>query len=361
MPQLHEYRCPSCGGAIVFDSDSQKMKCPYCSTELEVEALAAYDSVLQETAPEDFRWEQPAGSQWTEGETERLRSYVCNSCGGQVIGDETMAATSCLYCGNSVIVMGQFAGALRPDVVIPFKLNKEAAVEAVQKHYNTKRLLPKAFKNNNHIWQIKGLYVPVWLYDTDVDADFRYRATRTYTWSDSRYIYTRTSHYALLRSGHLGFDLVPVDGSSKMPDALMESIEPYDFSDAVDFQTAYLSGFLADKYDVDVNQSQQRANQRIRESTEDNFRATTGGYLTVTQESASIRLRNGKSRYALYPVWLLNTEWNGKTYTFAMNGQTGKLAGDLPLCVPSFFKWLFGLTALISAAAFGICMIASMF
>lgn len=357
MAQLHEYRCPSCGGAIVFDSESQNMKCPYCSTELEVEALAAYDAILQESAEDDLHWEQPAGGQWAEGETETLRTYICNSCGGQVMGDATLAATSCPYCGNPVIMMNQFAGILKPDVVIPFKLDKEAAVAAVQKHYSTKRLLPKSFKNNNHIWQIKGIYVPVWLYDTDVDADIRYRATRTHTWSDSRYIYTRTKYYALLRSGQIGFDRVPVDGSSKMPDDLMESIEPYHFEDAVDFQTAYLAGFLADKYDVDAVQSQERANQRIRQSTEDNFRSTTGGYMTVVQESSSIRFRNGKARYALYPVWMLGTQWNGKIYTFAMNGQTGKLAGDLPLCVPSFFKWLLGLTALISAAAFGLCML----
>ena len=147
---------------------------------------------------------------------------------------------------------------------------------------------------------------------------------------------------------------MPVDGSTKMDDALMESIEPYDFTGAVDFQTAYLAGFLADKYDVDSEQSIERANERIKKSTENAFASTVQGYSTVIPESTSIRLQNGKAKYALYPVWLLNTTWNGQRYTFAMNGQTGKFVGDLPLDKGAYRKWLFGLTSLIGAAVFAV-------
>ena len=147
---------------------------------------------------------------------------------------------------------------------------------------------------------------------------------------------------------------MPVDGSTKMDDALMESIEPYDFTGAVDFQTAYLAGFLADKYDVDSEQSIERANERIKKSTENAFASTVQGYSTVIPESTSIRLQNGKAKYALYPVWLLNTTWNGQRYTFAMNGQTGKFVGDLPLDKSAYKKWLFGLTGLIGAAVFAV-------
>ena len=147
---------------------------------------------------------------------------------------------------------------------------------------------------------------------------------------------------------------MPVDGSTKMDDALMESIEPYDFTGAVDFQTAYLAGFLADKYDVDSEQSIERANERIKKSTENAFASTVQGYSTVIPESTSIRLQNGKAKYALYPVWLLNTTWNGQRYTFAMNGQTGKFVGDLPLDKGAYRKWLFGLTCLIGAAVFAV-------
>ena len=117
----------------------------------------------------------------------------------------------------------------------------------------------------------------------------------------------------------------------------------------MDFQTAYLAGYLADKYDVTAEDSIDRANQRIKQSTEDAFASTVVGYTSVTPERSSIRLEKGESKYALFPVWLLNTEWNGKKYTFAMNGQTGKIVGDLPLDRGAYARWLLGLTAAIGA------------
>ncbi|MCI6553855.1 MAG: hypothetical protein MR430_10045 [Lachnospiraceae bacterium] len=352
MAGLQEYKCPCCGGAIAFDSTLQKMKCPFCDTEFEMETLAEYDSQLQNEQADDMEWENSAGDTWQEGETEGLRTFACRSCGGEIVGDESTAATSCPFCGNPVVMMGQFSGALKPDYVIPFKLDKKAAKAALMKHYSGKRLLPRVFQDQNHIDEIKGIYVPFWLFDAEVDADIRYKATRVRSWSDSSYNYTETSCFAVTRGGSIGFNHVPVDGSTKMADDLMESIEPFDFSEAVDFQTAYLAGYLADKYDVDAGESMERANERVRKSTADAFAATVQGYTTVETQSSSVRLHNGTAKYALYPVWLLNTTWNGQRYTFAMNGQTGKFVGDLPVDKGAYRKWLFGLTGGISAAIF---------
>ena len=300
-----------------------------------------------------MQWETAAGGEWQQGETENLRSYVCKSCGGEIVGDENTAATSCPFCGNPVVMMGQFSGALKPDLVIPFKLDKNAAKAGLMQHLSGKRLLPKIFKDQNHIDEIKGIYVPFWLFDTDADAQVRYRTTKVRVWSDSKYDYTDTSHFLVNRSGSVSFEHIPVDGSTKMPDDLMESIEPFNFSAAVDFQTAYLAGYLADKYDVDAEQSIERANERVKRSTEEVFASTVHGYQTVVTESSNIRLHGGKAKYALYPVWILNTTWQGKKYTFAMNGQTGKFVGDLPVDKSAAVKWTLGLSAVLSAAAYG--------
>ena len=354
MAVLQEYKCPCCGGAITFDSTLQKMKCPYCDTEFEMETLVSYDNALNTAQSDQMHWETEAGSDWQAGESENLRVYVCKSCGGEIVADETTGASSCPYCDNPIVMMGQFAGELKPDFVIPFKLDKKAAVAALNRHYGGKKLLPKVFKDQNHIEEVKGIYVPVWLFDADAHAQIRYKGTKTRTWSDSRYNYTEVSHYLIRRSGSIGFERVPVDGSSKMNDTLMESIEPYRFSDAVDFQTAYLAGYLADKYDVDAETSIERANARIKKSTEDAFAKTVNGYDSVVPENTSVQLENGHAKYALYPVWLLNTDWKGKKYTFAMNGQTGKLVGDLPLDKAAARRMHLGLTALITAAAFAM-------
>ena len=354
MAVLQQYKCPCCDGAIEFDSQLQKMKCPFCDSEFEMETLKQYDAALNAQPQENMSWDTAAGSEWQPGEEEGLRVYTCNTCGGEVVADETTGATHCPYCGNPVVLTGHFTGLLKPDLVIPFKVDKKAAIAALQNHYKGKRLLPKVFKDQNHIEDVKGLYVPVWLFNTDVDANVQYRATSTHTWSDSDYEYTETRHYAVIRGGGIGFENVPVDGSSKMDDTLMESIEPYDISGAVDFQTAYLAGYLADKYDVDADASIDRANDRIRRTTEDAFRATVMGYSSVMPVTTNIRLQNGRARYALYPVWILNTQWNNQKFTFGINGQTGKIAGDLPMDKGLLRKWQLGVGAAVTAAAFAI-------
>ncbi len=352
MAALQEYKCPCCGGAIEFDSSIQKMKCPYCDTEFEMETLAAYDNVLQNEQADDLQWKLDTQNEWSDAETAGLRSYVCQSCGGEIVGDETLAATACPFCDNPIVMMGQFAGGLKPDYVIPFQKSKDAAIAAIKKHYGGKRLLPKIFSKENHIEEVKGVYVPVWLFDAEADAQIRYKAKNICTWSDDRYRYTETSHFLVTRGGSLAFEHVPVDGSTKIDDKLMEAIEPFDFSKAVDFQTAYLAGYLADRYDVDAEQSVERANERIKTSTERAFAKTVESYDFADVESSSIQLQNGQAHYVLYPVWLLNTKWKDRTYTFAMNGQSGKLVGDLPLDKAAARRWRWGLAAVLTAAIF---------
>ena len=357
MSTLLDYKCPCCGGAIEFNTTAQKMKCPYCDTEFEMEALREYDQVLQDDAPDEMNWETNAGCEW-QAEDENFVTYICQSCAGEIICDKTTAATSCPYCGNPVVMAGNLSGTLKPDYIIPFKFDKNAAKNGYFNHIKGKKLLPKIFKDANHIDEIKGMYVPVWLFDAGADANIRYRATRVRHWSDSNYNYTETKYYAILRGGNIAFERVPVDGSEKMDDALMESIEPYNFNEAVDFQTAYMAGYLADKYDVTAEESIGRANQRIKTSTEQAFRSTVQGYTTVMAENSNIRLNNGKAKYALYPVWILNTTYEGKKYTFAMNGQTGKFVGDLPCDMGLFRKYLFTIGGIASAAAFALSWLA---
>ena len=290
MTVLQAFKCPCCDGAIEFDSTIQKMKCPYCDSEFEMEGLKNYDDELKNDTGSNMTWDVEPGGEWQSGETEGMRIYTCKSCGGEIIGDENTGATSCPYCDNPVVMTGQFSGNLRPDYVIPFKLDKKAAKEALKRHVQGKRLLPKVFKDENRIEEIKGVYVPFWLFDSEADVHIRYKAAKTRFWSDAKYDYTETSYYSVIRDGSIAFNHVPVDGSSKMADDLMQSIEPYDFSEAVDFQTAYLAGYLADKYDIDAQQSIHAANERIRKSTEEHFAATVTGYSSVVAESSNINL-----------------------------------------------------------------------
>ncbi len=349
MATLLEYKCPCCGGVITFDTTTQKMLCPYCNTSFEVEDLKKNDEVLNSERKENLEWSKDEEVQWDENEDPNIKNYECESCGGQIMAEQTTGASECPYCGSTVVMKGNFSGVLKPNIVIPFKLDKNAAMSALTKHFKGKVLLPKIFKSEHHIQEVKGVYVPFWLFGCDVDADIMYKGTKVRRWSTSSKEYTETSFYNVFRSGNVAFDDIPVDGSTKMDDALMESIEPYNYSDAVDFQTAYLSGFMADKYDVTSKDSEPRANHRIKNSTEELFKDTAKEYTTLVTQNSSVILKDNKVRYALLPVWMLRTKWNGKDYIFAMNGQTGKMVGDLPMNKAKLALFAVGATTVVTA------------
>ncbi len=350
MNGLQEYKCPCCGGAIEFNSDIQKMKCPYCDTEFEMSALEQLDKDLAADRADEIEWNLGESTEWSNSELENMRVFTCASCAGEIIGDENMAATSCPYCGNHVVVMGNFAGGLKPDLVIPFKLDKDDAKKAMAQHLVGKKLLPKVFKDENHIEEILGVYVPFWLFSADANANARYSGEKIRSWRDTRFIYTEKSTYSITREGGLRFENVPVDASTKMDNALMDSLEPYDYRAAVPFQTAYMAGYLADKYDVTSVESAERSNARIKTSSVSMLKDTVRGYSSLKTESSAVSLTNTSAKYALLPVWILNTKWNDTNFTFAMNGQTGKFVGNLPMdkSLKNKYFWSYaGITAAV--------------
>ncbi|GHV17625.1 hypothetical protein FACS189493_5570 [Spirochaetia bacterium] len=351
MAAVNEYKCPNCSGAVTFDSGIQKMKCPYCDAEFEISAVVEYQKEQAEPVADKFGWADSEGGDWGSGELDALAVNSCSSCGAEIVADKNTVATVCPYCGNTQIVRARLTDMLKPDYVIPFKLDKKAAAAALKKFQQKKRLLPKFFEQQSRVDSITAIYVPFWLFDADTTANIRYRAAKLKHWSDSSYNYTRTSYYSCVRNGSLGFKHVPVDGSEKMDDAYMDAIEPFDYGQMVEFSSAYLSGYLAEKYDVDADQSKLRANQRIKQTVEAEFRKTVSGYNSVTSESSSVQFSGGTVHYALFPVWMLNTKYNGEMYTFAMNGQTGKLIGKLPVDKGRYFGYLGGIAGIIGGIA----------
>ena len=343
-----QHKCPCCGGYVEFDSDVQKMVCPFCDTEFEVSLFAQTED---ESQPDPvFSYENMGtDAQWSADEKTHIHTYRCESCGGELIGDNTTAVTRCPYCSNPVVLLDQLSGVYRPDRVIPFKINKEDAQKALKNFYRKKKLLPSLFCKTNQVESIQGMYVPFWLFDCEVRADLRYDATKVRRYSDSEYDYTETSYYDLIRGGHFNFAQIPVDGSKKMDDTYMEAIEPYDYSEMVSFQTAFLAGYIADKYDVAAEEATPRIENRIVSSVQTSLQPH--GFTTCSMSTSSIRKMNEKIHYALLPVWMLNTQYKGKTYTFAMNGQTGKLVGKLPISFLKSIGYFAGIFASVTAIA----------
>ena len=364
--QITNYQCPTCTGPLHFDSASGMLKCDYCGSQYdpaEIEALfeqknAAAEAAAQAEAEkaaqsgeprEETEWNfSSAGSAWGD-DAENIKAYNCPSCGAELICEETTAATSCPYCGNPSVIPGQLGGVLKPDYIIPFRKDKNAAIEALKKHYHGKFFLPKAFSAQNHIEEVKGLYVPFWLFDAVADGDATFHATRSHTRRQGDYEVTTTEHYTVTRAGTASFEMIPVDGSTKMPDEHMDSIEPFDYRELTDFSLSYLPGYLADKYDVSAGESAPRADERCRTSLEAMLRADVRGYESVIPAGSSVYLRRGDVKYAMLPVWMLNTKWNGGNYLFAMNGQTGKIVGDLPVSKGKYWGTFAAVFAVVMA------------
>lgn len=350
---LQEFKCPNCVAPIEFDAGQQEMTCPYCESVINIDALIDLtEDLATAKEPEAINWGYE-GQVWEDGEQEKLLVYSCRSCAGEILAEETLGATSCPFCGNRVVITSKFSGDLKPDILIPFKKTQKEAIAALKKHYLGKKLLPKVFKDTNHIEEIKGVYVPFWLFDANAQADIEYRATKVAKWSDSEYDYTETSFYRVMRNGEISFEKVPVDGSEAIDDVLMQSLEPFNVEEAIPFKTAYLAGFFANKYDVDADSSEEQANMRIKNSTENAFADTVQGYASIEPQRTDIQLNEGRVLYALLPVWFLSTIWQDKSFTFAMNGQTGKFVGDLPLDKGAYWlSWLksFGISAAVFLA-----------
>ncbi len=343
--QVTNYQCPSCGGPLHWDAELQKLKCDFCgSTFSNAEIEELYSTANAAAAEQGTDTIDIETLQWTEEEASHLRAYSCPSCGAQLICDENTAATSCPYCGNPTIVPAQFHGALKPDYVIPFKLTKDQATAKLREFYQGKPLLPDAFTRNNHIEEIKGVYVPFWLYDARIDINASFRAERSHSTRRGDDLVTITEHFRLLRGGSVSFEKVPADASSKMPDEFMDAIEPFDYDELVPFEMSYLPGYLADRYDVEPEVDAKRAENRMRNSTISELHKTVVGYSGVFPEMQQLNIRRGTVHYALMPVWMLSTRWNGNNYLFAMNGQTGRMVGDMPTDNMKMIRWFLLIT-----------------
>ena len=358
--QVTNYQCPACTGPLQFDPQSGRLICEYCGSNYdpkEIEAQYAKKEAEAQAAKKkaDAQYAQavasmPEGSPWTEAEANGLKVYNCPSCGAEIICEETTAATSCVYCGNPSVVPGQLGGSLKPDFIIPFKKTKEEALAALKGFYKGKPLLPKAFSQTSHLEEVKGLYVPFWLYDGKAEGNAMYNASNSRSWTEGSYRVTETEYFEVGRGGSLDFHLIPADGSSSMGDDYMDSIEPFDYNGLLPFSTSYLPGFLADKYDVDAKASLPRVAERAKQSLMDAFSSTVTGYGSVSLREGRADFYPSRASYAMLPVWMLHTKWQNKDYYFTMNGQTGKLVGDLPVSKGRFW----GIFAGVWAAVFAV-------
>ena len=322
-------RCPGCGANLVFNAYTQNWVCESCgrvSTQKDIYNITKDSDLDNKTHGQDID-SQP-----------ELNLFRCQSCGAEMVTDENTTATFCVYCGNAGIMKSRLEGKYRPDLIIPFKKSRQDALDAYYKLSEGRHLAPSEFGKPEHIEKLTGVYIPFWLYDGNSRAAVSGNVDKVLKkWTENHYDYTQYGTYHVERVGDMSFQRVPADGSKKFDDTLMDCLEPFDFSELQPFNYSYLSGFLAEKYDVDQVENKDRAQVRMENALMNEINKTIGALLTNSSKNKMTAFDGAK--YALLPVWMLNTIIDGKTYTYAMNGQTGRIIGDIPISSAQVLKY----------------------
>ncbi len=322
MNNTLDHKCPKCDAVLKFNPKEQNWKCEYCRSKFNLENLNSVN--LSKNL-----------------DSNEIDVYTCKNCGAEIIADVNTSATSCIYCNNTAILKNKLEGVFNPDYLIPFKTTKEDAINSFKKLTKGKWLMPKKFNIKKNINNISGVYAPFWLYTLDSTGVIEAKCENISTWTSGNYRYTKTDKYKVIRGGNISFQNIPVDGSKKFPDDIMNSIEPYNYKELKTFNYSYLSGFLSEKYDVDCDESKLQAHTRAENTFIQEMKKDIRLYDNIRVKDKTINLYNLKSSYVLLPVWFLNIKYKDKFYTFAMNGQTGKIVGDIPIDIKkAVFIWV---------------------
>ncbi len=324
--QALENKCPSCKASIKFNPTIGKFKCEYCGSEFTLEEMQQHSDNASTEEKNKKKEEQAPRDDYDDYVT-----YRCESCGAEIIADDQTAATFCVYCGNTAILKSKLSGKFTPDFMIPFKKDRKEPVEAFRNIGKGRPLMPKDFNNEKNIEKIKGVYIPFWLYDINVSGEITMNGEIVTTWTRGNTHYTKTDTYHVVRGGSMDYHKIPVDGSSRFDNDIMNSIEPFEFKELIPYNHAYLSGFYAEKYDEEGEKTYNEASDRALNSTKDKLMNTAARYTTKIVTGNTLASKELKNYYAMLPVWMVNVKYKDKMHIFAMNGQTGEFIGNIPL------------------------------
>lgn len=321
MEKVLDEKCLNCNASIKFNQKENKFICEYCHSSFTLDEINDYKKKLKKEVNLDREFDL----------MEDMEGYNCQNCGAQIISLDNISSTSCIYCKSSAIIKNRLTGIYKPDSIIPFKFTKEDAISKFKSICKGRPLLPKNFNDINNISDMEGLYVPFWLYDLENNASIDADCTKVNTWMDAKFIYTKTSYYKVSRTGELLFSNIPNDGASRFLDNIMNAIEPFEYKEFKEFNTSYLAGYLAEKYDVSKDDAYLNVLERVKEDAKKYLKNDITGYTSTVILNTNNDIKLNATKYVLLPVYVLNIKYKDKIYHFAMNGQTGKFVGEIPV------------------------------
>ena len=338
------YKCPSCGGYLEFNPATQRFACPYCGQSYEEKQLKKPEESVASSQS------QPEAQEATSAQPAGVRSYHCQNCGAEIVVGDTTAATRCYYCHNPVVLTDRLANDFKPDGVIPFQSDKKTAEEQFKKFVQKKKYIDHNFFSTAQLEDFSGVYYPYWYGDVEGEANFEGEGTRTTMASGPRETIATTNIFRVSRTGRLTFRNMVRKGLTSVDRQLSDGIHPYRMDEMKDFSGAYLSGFMAERRDVEKSAAQadmeQEASGYVNALMRDgmNYDSLTG--------NTSFKADKANMRSVLLPAWVLTYRGGkkGEQYFYMMNGQTGAVCGKLPIN----WKKLLGTAAIIGGAIFAL-------
>lgn len=334
------YKCPNCGGELVFDPAEQNYHCGYCQSRFSQQELERIEPDQREAGREQGLKEAGAqeGNQEDSREDSRENSqeealiYHCPSCGAQIVTDETTAASFCYYCHNPVVLEGRLSGKYLPDKIIPFAIGREAAIKQFMNFVKRKRFVPRDFFNESQIEKLSGVYYPYWSYGCHVEGRVAGEAARIRVWMAGDTEFTETSVFHVERQGEVTLDCMTKNALRSSDKALVEGVLPFRTQEMKEFSMGYLAGFFAEKRDMEREEFAEGMRQDARSCAKSLLRGSIQGYSTVNIQQDQAKISQEEWQYLLLPVWVLTYGGrNGRMYYYAMNGQTGNVCGELPV------------------------------
>ena len=344
------FKCPGCGAYLEFDPQRQRFVCAYCGADYDEETLVRESGKREaETGKE-----APGGPAPDSGS---LRSYHCQNCGAEIVTDETTAATRCYFCHNPVVISDRVSEAYRPDGVIPFGIGPEEARGQFDRYISKHRFVDRRFFTGAQPDNFSGVYYPYWIGEIEGNGSFSGEGKTVHTHTSGQYLITTTNYYRLEREGHLAFSDLIRKALNKADRQLSDGIHPYDLAEMKPFASGYLSGFLAERRDVEKTEAEEDMLSEVRSYVKDLITQNSG--LAGLTGSTEFEPERKKLRYALLPAWVLTwkSEQSDKVFYYMMNGQNGKVCGRLPVRTPK----LLGACAALGAAVFGILCLGGAF
>ncbi len=344
------YKCINCGGPLEYNAQKLKFACEYCRSEYTEQQLKDHFGNLDDDLDQQMQSEEQSEQDQLYG----TALYSCNSCGAEVIAEtENTAATFCVYCHSPVVISNRLTGQFRPNKVIPFKISEEDAKNKFREFCKKKKFLPGNFLSDAQLDMMKGVYYPYWLVDSNKDGGIRATAKKVKEWKDGDYEYKETKIYRVVREGRINFTGYPHTAINDENHAkALKYVNPFDDEEFRPFTMAYLSGFLAEKRDLERTDVQSEVDKELADYAKKIYRETVEGYDSVTIDDFHIRTLDEHWDYGLMPVWLMTFKYNDKDYMYAMNGQTGKNYGELPVSGGKLAILGVGMFILFSVLAF---------